>query len=155
MTARIATTFLLIGIIVGGLAVHFAPEVLSPYLPDAVQKPGDGISGPVVAKRLEGDRLLVTVAAQQGAILVTFRKKLSEIDLLVEEGDTVALGVKQYRPFMQDPELRAVQKHEISEPSPAEASPGEAPAQPVPHWNAPTNPEAASDSVTTSGRFRD
>ena len=110
MYARFIVVSGLIGMLLGGTAVYYGPRFLSPHLPESLQDRGTGISGPVVGKRLEGDRLLVTVAAKEGAILVTFRKKLSEIDLLVEEGDTVSLSVKSYRPFMQDPELRAVRK---------------------------------------------
>lgn len=118
MTARIATLTLFIGLILGGLAVYFGPRVLDPYLPNSLQEGGKvGISGTVVAKRVEGDRLLLTVAAQQGAVLVTFRKKVSEIELLVQEGDTVTLDVQDYRPFMDDPGLRAVRKPEVK-PSP-------------------------------------
>ena len=112
MYARIGVACLVIGVALGGTGVYFGPRFVSPHLPESLQERGAGISGPVVAKKLAGDRLLLTVAAKEGAVLVTFRKKLSEIDLLVEEGDTVTLNVKSYRPFLEDPELRAVRKNE-------------------------------------------
>jgi len=135
MNARIIMASLLIGIAIGAVGTYFGQQLAVPYLPDSVTNRGAGISGPVVAKRVEGDRLLVTVDAQEGAILVTFRKKLSEIDLLVEEGDTVTLDIKEYRPFMEDPGLRAVRKQRGDTPQAAPA--GRHPALP------------RSDSLTT------
>ncbi len=116
MNARIVVISLLIGLALGIAATYFGRQFVDPFLPEAVSNRGEGISGPVVAKRMEGDRLLVTVAAKEGAILVTFRKKLSEIDLLVEQGDTVTLDIKNYRPFVEDPGLRAVRKDQMTEP---------------------------------------
>ena len=118
MNARIVVIAVLIGIVIGAVGTYFGRQLVDPYLPDAISDRGPGIEGPVVAKRMEGDRLLLTVAAQEGAILVTFRKKVAEIDLLVEESDTVALDIKTYRPFVEDPGLRAVRKQRPGEMRP-------------------------------------
>jgi hypothetical protein len=80
----------------------------------------------VVGKRLQGKRLLLTVNAAEGTILATFGKRVEEIDMLVEEGDLVTLGVPRYEPFVEDPPVLAVRKRE----SPALAAGPEAPAEP-------------------------
>ncbi len=91
---------------------------------------------------------------QEGALLVTFRKKLVEIDLLVQEGDTVALGIKSYRPFVDDPELRAVRKPDVDgfplmELPPAESLPTESvPTEPAPAEPKPAPPVSADSSTT-------
>jgi hypothetical protein len=58
------------------------------------------LEGPVLGKRLEEGRLLLTVDALQGAV----------IDLLVDVGDTITLGVTGYEPFVDEPAFRGVRK---------------------------------------------
>jgi hypothetical protein len=68
------------------------------------------LEGPVLGKRLEEGRLLLTVDALQGAVLATFSERVAEIDLLVDVGDTITLGVTGYEPFIDDPAFRGVRK---------------------------------------------
>jgi hypothetical protein len=49
-----------------------------------------------------------------------------EIDLLIDQGDSVTLALSQYKPFLEDPTIAAVQK-----PRPGLA-PGEAAPPPRP-----------------------
>ena len=114
----------LIGVALGIVGTLLAPEFIGPYLPEAIQGKAELVEGKVVAKQREPDRLLLTVLTPQGAILVTFKKKVPEINLLVEQGDTVTLDLRQYKPFVEDPAIKRVRKErprgrtKESEPSP-------------------------------------
>ena len=100
----------LLGLLVGVAGALLAPRYLGDYLPGRLRGQDETIEGPVLGKRLEENRLLLTVQGQQGAVLATFRKQVAEIDLLVGVGDTVTLGVSQYEPFVEDPSFRGVRK---------------------------------------------
>lgn len=103
-----------VGLALGLSAQTFAPQVVGPYLPKAIQANGEAVEGTVVRKGREQDRLLLTVSAPQGAILATFKKQVAEIDLLIEEGDTVALALRGYEPFVNDPAIMRVAKPDLS-----------------------------------------
>jgi hypothetical protein len=100
----------LIGIGIGIAGTLLAPRYLSPYLPAGLGGGGETLEGPVLGKRQEEGRLLLTVAAVQGAVLATFSERVAEIDLLVDVGDTITLGVTGYEPFVDDPAFRGVRK---------------------------------------------
>jgi hypothetical protein len=99
-----------VGIGVGVAGTLLVPRLASPYLPEAVRGKAELVEGVVARKQQEPDRLLLTVVAQHGAILATFRKKIAEINLLVEEGDTVTLALSGYQPFVEDPRIQRVRK---------------------------------------------
>ncbi len=100
----------LLGAAVGVAAALVAPRFLGPYLPAAFTGGGERVEGEVLGKRREGERLLLTVETPRGAVLASFRDRVAEIDLLVEEGDSVSLGLGRYRPFVDDPEVEGVRK---------------------------------------------
>lgn len=102
--------WLLTGLVLGGALAVFGPDLVAPYLPTVLQQGGEEVRGPVVAKRTGNDRVLLTVDTERGALLATFRQRVPEIDLLVEEGDTVTLGIPEYAPLVEDPVLAAVRK---------------------------------------------
>lgn len=102
--------WLLTGIVVGVLGAVFLPDIASPYLPDALRGDKEQVAGVVEAKATEGDRLLLTVGSEAGATLVTFRRDIAEIDLLVSVGDSVRLTVEEYAPFIDDAEISRVNK---------------------------------------------
>ena len=64
-----------IGVALGLSAQTFAPRVVGPYLPQAIQGKVEVVERMVVRKGREQDRLLLTVSAPQGAILATFKSK--------------------------------------------------------------------------------
>jgi len=99
-----------IGFVLGIVAVFVAQPFLGERLPEAVGGKRQAVAGPVTAKQRQGDRLLLTINTSAGAILGTFTKKVDEINLLVERGDTVTLTVGGYQPFLENPEITRVGK---------------------------------------------
>ncbi len=148
----------LAGLAVGVAGTLLVPRYLRPYLPDSLTRESQIVQGPVDGKRLEGDespRLLLTVRGEQGAVLATFTRRVAEIDLLVAEGDTITLGVAEYRPFIENPEVRGVRKaapgagrsRTTEEPAAGadEAPPGGSPR------SDPVAPDSASRGAGTTG----
>jgi hypothetical protein len=122
---------LLLGVLVGvGLAV-LLPQLRDRLLPASLRQPPT--EGVIESKRLEEDRLLLTLVTSEGAVLATFNQRLDEIDLLVAKGDTVALALDGYRPFVEDPEIVRVQKAAVEEQGeePEEAAAAEAETEPA------------------------
>lgn len=144
--------WLLAGLVLGALGAVFGPDLAAPYLPSMLRPSLDEVRGAVLGKRSEGERLLLTVDTERGAMLATFRQRVPEIDLLVEEGDTVALGVDGYAPLVEDPVLQAVKKgpsRPASDPV-EDARPGSDPeagpeAEAIPRDSTP--PGSAGDSA--------
>ena len=104
--------WLLAGLVLGIAGTMLVPPLLRPYLPDSFQGHSERVIGPVLAEQREGDRLLLTIQAEQGAMLATFTERVAEIDLLVAAGDTVTLGVPRYQPFVENPSFEGVRKVE-------------------------------------------
>lgn len=99
-----------LGVGIGLSGVRFIPASVSPFLPMALQSQSEIVKGIVVKKHQEQERLLLTVSTHRGALLATFTQQIPEIDLLVEEGDEVTLGLSQYAPFVHDPSIKGVMK---------------------------------------------
>ena len=100
----------LLGLGLGLGASSVAPKYLGPYFPKSLTPARSGVQGTVVKKQSEEDRLLLTISAPDGALLATFLKKITEISLLVDEGDAVTLDVRVYAPFVTDPPILRVKK---------------------------------------------
>lgn len=112
-------TFLLVGVVLGVIGTVFVPSLVRPYLPAALRGSDTEIQGSVFKKQLEAGekpRLLLSVDTEQGAVLATFTRKVAEIDMLVDEGDQVSLGVDAYEPFISDPTVSGVRKGSGQEP---------------------------------------
>jgi len=101
---------LIIGIAIGVAGAIYVPDYINPYLPSAMKAAKGGVDGEVISKLHEDSRLLVTVKTADGSILITFTKKVPEINLLVTEGDIVTLDIKSYNPFINDPRINRVRK---------------------------------------------
>lgn len=137
--------WLVAGVALGAAAALFLPDLVAPYLPEALRPGREAISGAVLAKRTEGDRLLLTVNTPRGAMLATFRRQVAEIDLLVEEGDTVTLGIDGYAALIEEPELEAVRK---GSPRPRSSDGGRAGPEEAPDERpSPPRPEGESESA--------
>lgn len=131
MKARLL--MLLLGIVLGITGTIFLPRLLGPLLPEGLRSGTQPVEGTVVRRQRDQERLLLTINTPQGAALATFTEKVAEIDLLVEEGDAVTLGLGAYVPFVDNPPIRAVRKGEgvgvSAEPAPEPAD--AAPSQPA------------------------
>ena len=105
----------LMGIAVGVGGMTVAPDMVGPYLPEAFKvKTTETVEGEVVQKVRESDRLLLTVQTSRGTVLATFKKKVAEIDLLVQQGDVLMLALSRYEPFVNDPAIERVRKQDLA-----------------------------------------
>lgn len=113
---------LLTGVALGVAGTVLLPNLLAPYLPQSLRSSEETVAGLVTAKERQDDRLLLTVDSPSGAVLATFSKKVAEISLLVDAGDSVTLAVRLAEPFVNDPVIRQVRKAS-REPSTPESVP--------------------------------
>ena len=104
------------GLIIGIVAMVYLPATMESYFPELMGGGDlDGITGTVATKQRKGNDLLLTILTPEGAILATFKKKVTEIDILVDAGDTISLVRKDYRAFLEDPRIGRVRK-QVEEP---------------------------------------
>jgi len=136
--------WLLVGVGLGVAGTIFLPDLLRPHLPPALRLGEQEVAGLVMEKRMEGERLLLTVDTDRGASLVTFTRRIPEIDLLVSVGDSVTLGLGAYAPLVEDPTLAGVRKGKAGRPG---EDAGESPA-PVGETPA-TDPDTSSPDPDT------
>ncbi len=130
MFSRKTAITALVGFVLGIITAIVARPYLGQNLQEAVSGKRESVSGLVTVKQRQGERLLLTIVTRDGASLATFEKMADEINLLVEEGDTVALGLRGgYEPFLQDPDIRGVRKPPFHG-GPAAAAPDTAAATP-------------------------
>jgi len=108
----------LLGLGLGLGLPSLAPQYLDSYFPKIMKPSTQEVKGVVVRKQANPNRLLLTISSKEGALLATFQKKITEISLLVDEGDTVTLAVKEYAPFVTDPPILRVNKPEAGSPEP-------------------------------------
>jgi hypothetical protein len=87
-----------------------APELLEPYTRQFIPASQiESVSGRVVKKERESNRLLMTLSTPKGVLLATFTQKIEEIDLLVAEGYTTTIRLRTYSPFVENPVLERVE----------------------------------------------
>jgi hypothetical protein len=122
MRLRRGTLPFLVGLVLGAGLVVIGPRVVGPYLPEALRGKVELVDGEVARKLREPDRLLITVVTPRGAILATFKKKISEVDLLVAEGDALTIGLRRFEPFVEDPAIQSVRKKTPAQGPPAGAA---------------------------------
>lgn len=136
----------LLGVGLGLEAPFLISRYAQPYLPQFLQETVHPLTGTVTHKERQQDRLLMTITTQDGTILATFQKQVPEIDLLVEEQDSVTLDVKQYEPFVTDPPVIKVNKLTRQVPEPAQPSPSL--IDPEPLRDSLLNPPPASGETS-------
>jgi hypothetical protein len=127
MKGTVLFVTLLVGIALGVAGTVYAPHYVKSFLPGPSKPRAGGVEGRVTAELPEADRLLLTVSTPEGATLVTFNRKMKEIDLLVDEGDSVTLDLKYYSPFVTNPAILRVRKAEAPVLSPGLIPEEEAP----------------------------
>lgn len=103
---------LVVGAALGVAGAMLLPDAARRVLPASLVGTTPGVAGKVLDKERGGDRLLLTVETTEGVVLVTFKKRIPEIDLLVKLGDRVTLDLDSYEPFVEDPRIQRVQKPE-------------------------------------------
>jgi hypothetical protein len=130
-----------LGVGLGLGAPFLAARYAQPYMPQFLQETVHPLTGTVTHKERQQDRLLMTVTTRDGTILATFRKQVPEIDLLVEEQDSVTLDVKQYEPFVTDPPVIKVNK--LSRQVPEPSQPSQSSIEPEPLADSPLNQSPA------------
>jgi hypothetical protein len=101
---------LVIGIALGVAGTLLLPRYVLPMLPESLRRGGEQVDGVVLAMGRDGDKLLITVDTQKGAVLATFTRRVTEVELLVRTGDTLTLSMDHYDPFVNDPTIAAVRK---------------------------------------------
>jgi hypothetical protein len=117
---RITATFLT-GLILGILATVYLPGVVRPYLPQWVMGKTVVVTGTVAAKQKKENVLLLTVETPEGVLLATFKRKVDEINLLINEKDAIEFTLPKYMPFIDDPKIIRVVKEQQAVPEPAAA----------------------------------
>ncbi len=112
-----------VGLGVGIVGTLILPNLIRPYLPEAIVGAEAQVYGVVTGKRVEADRVLLTLPTDGGTVLATFTVDLPEIDLMIQQGDSVALAVEEYAPFVENPKIARVVT--ISSPLADRAAQGE------------------------------
>lgn len=112
------------GLILGVLGTVFLPDYVTPYLPSWIVGKTTVVKGTVMAKQKKDNVLLLTVNTPQGELLASFKKKVDEIGLLVNEKDVIEFTLPKYMPFIEDPKVIRVVKEQPAEPEPAPPQPG-------------------------------
>jgi hypothetical protein len=101
---------LLVGAGLGVAGTVYVPPVVDPYLPKELKIRARLVEGQVTNKQREPNRVLVKLQTDQGVVLATFTKRVAEIDLLIEQGDTIALALRSDEPFVDDPQIERVKR---------------------------------------------
>ena len=141
----------LVGIGIGLGAPSVAPKYLGSYFPKGLTAKRSGVHGTVVKKQVDQDRLLLTISAPDGALLATFEKNLTEVALLVDQGDSITLDVHVYAPFVKDPPILRVKKPDEVMISHSEPDQGESESEDLP---TPT-PSISSEKPTPNSEESD
>jgi uncharacterized membrane protein len=117
-----STAPFLIGLVLGILGAIFLPNYVRPYIPQWVTGKTIVVKGAVAAKQKKENILLLTVDTPEGALLATFKKQVDEINLLINEKDTIEFTLPKYMPFIDDPKIIRVVKEQQAVPEPAPAA---------------------------------
>lgn len=138
----IAATVFFLGLGLGLSGPMLASQYLDPYLPAFLKNTMHPLEGSVTHKQRQQDRLLITMTTQDGTILATFKQQVPEIDLLIEERDLVTIDVPHYKPFIHDPPVIRVTKHQEMTPDMAPPTLPSIHSEPVPETGSRPDPEA-------------
>jgi hypothetical protein len=113
------------GLVLGVAAAIAGPRFLGPFLPESLTGRTQILTGPVLAEERDGDRLLLTLETEPGALIASFSQRVSEIAQLVEPGDIVSIAVRDYDPFVEDPDFEGVRKGNGTRPPVADSASAE------------------------------
>src|SRR2546428_8922612 len=93
----------LVGLALGVTLVLVGPRVAGPFLPEALRGKAEVVEGEEAQKLREQDRLLATLVTGRGAILITFRQTVAEVDHHVAQSDKLTHQLRRFEPFVEDP----------------------------------------------------
>jgi hypothetical protein len=110
------------GLILGIAGTILLPAYVRPYIPEWAQEKTTAVKGTVMAKQKKGNTLLLTVNTPEGALLATFTRKVSEVNLLVNEQDVIEFTLTKYAPLIDDPKIIRIIKEPQTVPEPAPAA---------------------------------
>src|SRR5881409_3022592 len=108
---------LLVGLVIGVGGTILLPSAIEPYLVSALRAPRRFVEGQVIGKQREQGHVLVKVQTDDALVLATFTKKVPEIDLLLEQGDSIILALPNTNPFVDDPVIERVTHPRSGQPS--------------------------------------
>jgi hypothetical protein len=112
------------GLLLGILGAIFLPNYVRPYIPEWLTGKAVVVKGTVTAKQKKENAVLLTVNTPEGVLLATFKKKVDEINLLINEKDAIEFTLPKYMPFIEDPKVIRVVKEQQPVPEPVpEAKP--------------------------------
>jgi hypothetical protein len=116
------TAFFLFGLVLGIVGTIFLPDFVRPYIPQWATGTAIVVKGTIAAKQKKENVLLLTVETPEGMLLATFKRKVDEINLLVNEKDTIEFTLPKYMPFIDDPKIIRVVKEQQAAPGPVPAA---------------------------------
>ena len=121
----ILTVTLLIGVIAGATGTRLLPSIVQIYIPARLGAHTHVAEAAVTKKQREQDRVLLRVQDKDQPVLLTFTKRVAEIDLLVEPGDVITLALPDNQTFVEDPAIDRVKRPT----APSSSARPQAPAQ--------------------------
>ena len=111
---------LVVGIAIGAAGAMKLPTRVDAYLPAVLRPSETHLTGPVLGKQRERDRVLLKIAADHQVLVATFTEKIPEVDLLVAVSDTVTLDVPgKLQSFVENPFIQAVTRGTPATQAPA------------------------------------
>lgn len=149
------TTLFLLGLILGVVGTIYLPNYARPYIPQWAMGKAIVVKGTVAAKQKKESVLLLTVDTPEGVLLASFTRKVDEINLLINEKDTIEFTLPKYMPFIDDPKIIRVVKEQAVPVPAASAKPKEQGAKEVKPKRQEKPPTAASAPSTTAKKPAD
>jgi hypothetical protein len=116
------TALFLFGLVLGIVGTIFLPDFVRPYIPQWATGTAIVVKGTVAAKQKKESVLLLTVETPEGTLLATFKRKVDEINLLINEKDLIEFTLPKYMPFIDDPKIIRVVKAQQAAPDAAPAA---------------------------------
>jgi hypothetical protein len=149
------TTLFLFGLILGIVGTIYLPNYVRPYIPQWAMGKAIVVKGTVAAKQKKENVLLLTVDTPEGVLLASFTRKVDEINLLINEKDSIEFTLPKYMPFIDDPKIiRVVKEQPVPVPA-ASAKPKEQGTKEVKPKRQEKQPTAASAPSTTEKKLPD